>query len=112
MENELKKRIMRRVYAIWFVRKVAPAAFVYMPFLAIVVLWETAREFFVARIIDNFLVALHGNGFMGVVNFSFSALVHTPVLPTLVILASMAAFFVFLRKSLRSLRQTGLIRSY
>jgi len=26
MDNELKKRIMRRVYAIWFVRKAAPLA--------------------------------------------------------------------------------------
>lgn len=26
MENDLKKRIMRRVYAVWFVRKAAPLA--------------------------------------------------------------------------------------
>lgn len=112
MKDELKKRIMKRVYAIWFFRKIAPAMFLYMPFLAVVALWQTAREFFVVRIIDNFLLAFHTGGVGGVLGLTFSALVNTPVLSTLIILTSLGTFFVLFRRLSKNMREAQLMRSY
>jgi len=110
MENKLKKRIMKRVYAIWFLRKIAPALFLYVPFLLFVALREISNEFFVTRIIDNFLVSVHNSGVVGVARFAFSALVNTPVLSALIIIASMGAFVVLLRRLARSFRQIHLAK--
>ncbi|MDD5032868.1 MAG: hypothetical protein PHC85_02015 [Candidatus Pacebacteria bacterium] len=110
MESDLKEKIMRRVYAIWFFRKVAPAVFLYMPFLAAVAFRETAREFFVARIVDNFLQATHVSGFFGAINFVFAAIENTPVLPTLVIAVSLGFFVLLLRKLAYSIKDLSLER--
>jgi len=109
MNNQLKKRIMKRVYIIWFFRKIAPAVFLYMPFLAFVALRETAREFFVIKIIENFLRAVHESGLNGALNFVFSAFNETPVLPTVVIIASLALFVFILRKLFRNFKGIRLV---
>jgi hypothetical protein len=111
MTNELTKRIMKRVYAIWFFKKIAPAAFLYMPFLLFVAFRETASEFFVVKIIDNFLLAVHNSGFWGATKFVLSAMLNTPVLPTLIILASLGMFVFILRRLMRNFRQLRLAKS-
>ena len=111
-QNDLKKRIMKRVYGIWFARRVAPAVFLYMPFLLIVALRETANEFFVARIVDNMINAVHGSGFSGLVNFTSSAATNIPVIPMMIILGSVGLFAYILWKLARDFRQTGLVKSY
>ncbi|MBU1178731.1 hypothetical protein KKB69_00065 [Patescibacteria group bacterium] len=112
MENELKKRIMKRIYAVWFFRKIAPAVFLYMPFLAVVALRETANEFFVAKIIDNFLLAVHNSGFFGAAGFVWSAVANTPVLPSLIIVVSLGLFVLFFSRLFKSFRSVSLVRSY
>jgi len=110
MEDKLKRKIMKRVYAIWFFKRVAPALFVYLPFLLFVALRETASEFFVARIVDNFLLAVNA-GFVATARFALSALSNTPVLPTLIILVSLGVFAVLLRKLARNFKQVHLAKS-
>lgn len=110
MTNELTKRIMKRVYAIWFLKKIAPAIFLYIPFLFFVALRETANEFFVAEIVNNFLVAVH-NGFVATMNYLLSAATNTPVLPTLIILASLGVLVFLLHRIARSFKTVRLARS-
>jgi len=101
---------MKRVYAIWFAKKVAPAVFLYMPFLIFVALRETANEFFVARIVDNFLLVIHSSGFVGVVNLTRSAIVNTSVLSALIILASLGVFVFLLRRLSKNFKQIRLAK--
>lgn len=108
----LKKKIMNRVYAIWFFRKVAPAMFLYVPFLVFVALREASREFFVVRIFDNFLTVLHSSGFSGAVQFVFSALANTPVLPTLIISASFVLSGLILRRLFKNFMQVTLVEGF
>ena len=103
--NELKKRVMKRVYTIWFMRKVAPAMFLYLPFLLIVALRETANEFFVARIVDNMLNAIHGSGFMGFVGFTSSAVTNVSIISTMVIIGSMGLFVYLLKRLTRNFKE-------
>jgi len=88
---ELKQKIMRKVYAIWFVKKVAPIAFLQMPLLLLIALRETSREFWVSRIFENFVVALNG-GLSTTAEYVWSSFVHTPVVPVSIIIFSMAIF--------------------
>ena len=65
MNHELKIKIMRRVYAIWFIKNVAPVLFLELPILLLIALHETAREFFVAKIFENTAVAFSQGGAFG-----------------------------------------------
>lgn len=56
----LKKRIMRRVYAIWFVRRALPLLGG-SAFGLLVAYRATADSFFVEKIIENFLVVSVSN---------------------------------------------------
>lgn len=56
---KFKKRVMRRVYAAWFMRRIAPMALV-VPLFIIIAAHEVSREFFVARIFANFTQAITG----------------------------------------------------
>ncbi len=108
--QNLTKRIMRRVYAIWFLRRTAPI-FVLMPFLAIISLWETAKEFFVAKIIDNFIVAFHSpEGILAIFRFIGSAFANAPVMPLLVIGFSTGLFLILGYKLARNFMQMTLVR--
>ncbi|PIS13677.1 MAG: hypothetical protein COT67_00455 [Candidatus Tagabacteria bacterium CG09_land_8_20_14_0_10_41_14] len=102
---------MKKVYVIWFIRKVSPAVFLYMPFLATVALREIANEFFVAKIVDNFLFSLNG-GVGATMNYLVSALANTPVLPTLVILFSLSGFAAILYKLAQKVKSARLVKSY
>ena len=110
-KNNLKNRIMKRVYAVWFSKKVAPALFLYVPFLLFVALREVAREFFVLKIVDNFLSAVHGSGFSGVVKFVLSATANTPVLPALIILSSLGLCGWLLLRLVKNFKQLRLTKS-
>ena len=103
---------MKRVYTIWFVRKVAPAMFLYLPFLLIIALRETANEFFVARIVDNMINAINGSGFTGLVGFSSSAIANIPVLPVMVIVGSTGLFVYLLKKLTGNFKEIKLVKSY
>jgi len=58
---QLKKRIMRRIYLLWFARRIAPVLFVQLPFFIFLAARETAQEFFVANILQGFGVALRNS---------------------------------------------------
>ncbi|OGF63382.1 hypothetical protein A2926_03990 [Candidatus Giovannonibacteria bacterium RIFCSPLOWO2_01_FULL_44_40] len=102
MENKLKKRIMRRVYAIWFIRRGLPmvAGSVVSFYIAMTV---TAERFFVAQIFSNLTVAAH-SGFLGMSKFIISAL--NSVEPSVLVLISIAGIvsFALAVKLLRSIR--------
>lgn len=110
-KNNLKNGVMKKVRIIWFSKKIAPALFLYTPFLIFVALRETAREFFVLKILDNFLSAVHGSGFSGGAKFVFSALVNTPILPALIIVSSLGLCGWILLRLMRNFRQVRLSRS-
>ncbi len=112
MSAELKKRIMRRVYAIWFMKRVAPVLLLEIPVLFVIVLHETAREFFVAKIIENFLVVLNHSGVAGVLGFTVSAVQNAPFVPILIILFSLGLCAVLTYRMARNLSVFKLVRSY
>lgn len=100
---------MRRVYAIWFIKQVVPVM-VLMPILAVIALWETAEEFFVAKIVENFVVALNQSGFLGVLGFVMSAVKSAPILPILIIGFSTGFFLVLAFRLMRNFKQLTLVR--
>lgn len=97
----LKKRIMRRIYAIWFVRRVLPLG-ASTGFFAYLALRETAQQFFVAKVVSNFLaVSVHMWSIPGFIG----AAVRNAEPQTLFVIAfSIAATFVLSVKLLRSIR--------
>ena len=71
----LKERIMRRVYAIWFVRRALPfgGGALFGFFIAY---RATAESFFVAKIVENFF-AVSSVNLWGTPHFVFTALLNT-----------------------------------
>ena|SRR3989344_3922353 len=82
-QQNFRKHIMRRIYAIWFVRRALPisagaALGVFVTYRA------TADSFFVAKIIENFLSVSATNAW-GAPRFMFAALLNTDPRAVLVI---------------------------
>jgi hypothetical protein len=102
---------MRKVYAIWFLKRVAPAVFLYVPFLVFIALRETARQFFVVKIIDNFLLASH-QGVGVTAQFVFSAIRNIPIFSSTVILFSLVLSGVILYRLIRNFKSVQLAKSY
>ncbi len=108
--QNLTKRVMRRVYAVWFMRKMAPVA-VGMPLSSGFALWFTAKEFFVAKIIENLISSFHSqSGFFGVLNYVGSALSSAPLLPLAAIGFSAGLFLALAYKLVRNFSQVSLVR--
>jgi len=64
---------MRRVYGIWFLRQLAPTL-VGMPVLLTVAFWQIAGDFFVSKIVENFIISLRSGNISVIMNFMVSAL--------------------------------------
>ncbi len=109
-DNNLKKRIMKRVYAIWFVKKIAPAIFIYTPFLGFIALRETANEFFITKIVENFVLALN-SGFAATMSYMASAVANIPAMPSLIILLSTGALVFVLKGLFISLKRMSLVKT-
>ncbi len=105
----LTKKVMRRVYGIWFLRQMAPIA-AGMPLSLGLALWLTAKEFFVARIIENFMTSAHSGSFAAVSNFIISALGNTPLLSTAIIGFSVGLFLILAYKLVRNFTRLTLVR--
>jgi hypothetical protein len=75
MDNnqKLTRRIMRRVYGLWFLRQMAPAS-VGMPALLAVAFWQISGAFFVSKIVENFMNSLYSGNISVIINFVSSAL--------------------------------------
>ncbi len=103
---------MRRIYAIWFVKRAAPVLLLEIPVLLVIALHETAREFFVAKIIENFLIVLNHSSIAGVLGFMVSAVQNAPFVPMLIILFSLGlcAFLSF--RMARNFSAFKLVKSY
>ncbi len=107
--NKLKKKIMRRVYGVWVLRQVAPAIVV-IPFSSGFALWLTAKNFFVARIVENFITSAHNGGLFSASNFLASAFWHTPLMILIIgFLGGLALYFAY--KLVRNFNQLSLVRS-
>lgn len=102
MSNDLKSRIMRRVYGIWFLRRGLPLVFGSAVSL-IVFQKAVADRFFVAQIFRNFEFVLRSN-IWGLPRYIESAL--NSVEPSVLILISIAGLsgFALAVKLLRSVR--------
>ena len=61
---------MRRVYAIWFLRQTAPTL-VAVPSSLGAALWLTAKDFFVAKILENFILSFHSGNIFAFVGSAF-----------------------------------------
>lgn len=106
--KNLTKRVMRRIYGIWFLKRVAPVMFLEMPLLAIIALSEAAREFFWVRIIENFSASLNG-GVTGALNFVGHALYSAPALPLAIIGFSAGLFTILAYKTFRNFKSLVLV---
>jgi hypothetical protein len=73
INNKLRKRVMRRIYAIWFLRQGAPGI-VGAPAMLAVSFWQISGTFFVSKIVENFIGRLHSGSFFVVINFLISAM--------------------------------------
>ena len=113
MANDLKKRIMRRVYGIWFVKRVIPTAGGSAIFMGIA-LKETAQRFFVAKIVANFM-EVAGSNTWAIPNFIASAL--NKLEPSVLVLTAGTGLvsFALAVKLLRSIRvmaqNPGIVRA-
>ena len=101
MNNQLKSKIMRRVYAIWFVRRIAPPA-ISLGFFGYLAIRETAQSFFVAKIISNFLTV--ATNVWAIPGFVGSALNHAEPQILFVVAFSILATFVLAVKLLQNIR--------
>jgi len=103
MANYLKRRIMRRIYGIWFVRRALPVGMcsVASIYLALMV---TAERFFVAEIMRSFRVVVENNVW-GLPKYIEAALNNAE--PHVLVLISMTGLvgFILAVKLLRNVRQ-------
>jgi hypothetical protein len=107
--QNLTKRIMRRVYAVWFLRKAGPVlagAFLSLGFA----LWLTAKEFFVAKIIENFTASIHSGNISSVFSFIGSALYNAPFLPMAIIGFSLGLSLILAYRLIRNFFQLTIVR--
>ena len=100
--DNLKKRIMRRVYAIWVVRRVVPLGAT-TGFFAYLAFQQTATNFFVAKIVSNFF-AVTTHNMWSAPGFIAVAMGHADPGVLFVISFSILASFVMAVKLLRSIR--------
>src|SRR3989338_9309257 len=101
MASNIKTRIMRRVYGIWFVRRVVPTVATFS-FFTYIVMTETAEKFFVAKVLSNFFaVASHVWSIPGFVG---AAVLHADPSTLFVISFSILAGFIMGVRLLRDIR--------
>ncbi len=112
INKNLQKRVMRRVYSIWFLKQVAPILILEMPVLLAVGLWEIARAFFVAKIVENFITSVHSGSVVTVVNFVGSALyrIGDHLVPITIAGISVGLFIILAYKVIRNFTQLALVR--
>ncbi|MGB9598681.1 MAG: hypothetical protein ACPLZH_02450 [Minisyncoccales bacterium] len=97
---------MRRVYLVWFLRQILPTIAGMVLSLGLA-LWLVAKEFFVAKIIENFIIALHaGNVF----SYLFSAVYHAPFFPLVFIVLLLAIFIIASWRLLRNIFPLSLVK--
>lgn len=101
---------MKRVYAVWFAKKIAPVLLLEIPIFLVIALHEIAREFFVAKVIENFLLSANYGGLAGVWNFGVSAAQNAPFLPVLIIGFSLAFCAVLGYKIFRNFLNIELVK--
>ncbi len=112
INKNLQKRVMRRVYGIWFLRQIGPILLLEMPVLLAVGLWEIARAFFVARIVENFITSVHSGSVVTIVNFVGSAIYQTSdhLVPVAIAGIAIGLFMVLAYKVVRNFTQLALVR--
>jgi len=109
--KNLQKRVMRRVYGIWFLRQIGPILLLEMPVLLAVGLWEIARTFFVARIFEDFIISVHSGSILTIANFIGSALYSSTHLLPLAVIGFLSVLSLILGyRLLRNFMQMTLVR--
>lgn len=111
MNNELKNRIMRRVYGIWFVKKVLPyvaaEAAVFTGFLYFI-----GREVYVANVIQYASSVLAGNMAhpMAFVAFALDIFIHTELAVQISVLGALLMVSFVFRNLIASAAQLALAK--
>ncbi len=113
MDNnrKLTKRIMRRVYGLWFLRQMVPVL-VGMPVLLVFAFWEIARTFFVAKIVENSITSFHSGNILTIANFIGSALYNASahLVSISIIGFSAGLFLILVYKLVRNFTRLTLVR--
>lgn len=100
---------MRRVYGVWTLKQVAPAV-VILPSSSGFAMWLTAKNFFVARVVENFITSSHNGGLFSASNFLASAFWHAPLMILSIgFLGGLALYFAY--KLARNFNQASLVRN-
>jgi len=105
--QKLTRKVMRRVYAIWFLRQMAPIL-VAMPLSLGIVLWLTAKEFFVAKIVENFILTFHSGNVFAFIGSAFYSSTHLLPLAIIGILSVLSLILGY--KLVRNFMQMTLVR--
>ncbi len=105
--QKLTRKVMRRVYAIWFLRQMAPIL-VAMPLSLGIVLWLTAKEFFVAKIVENFILTFHSGNIFAFIGSAFYSSTH--ILPLAIIGFLSILSLILGYKLVRNFMQMTLVR--
>lgn len=98
---------MRRVYVIWFLRQAAPTL-VAAPSSLGVALWLTAKDFFVAKILENFILSFHSGNIFAFVSSAFYNSSH--LLPLIIIGILSVLFLILGYRLLRNFTKLTLVR--
>jgi hypothetical protein len=99
--STLKQKVMRRIYGIWFVRRGAPMLAV-AGFFLFLALRETARSFFVAKIVENFIIS--AQNISNIPSFILSAIAHAPASALVMVMFSTVISLVLGWRFIRSLK--------
>lgn len=111
---ELKRRLMRRVYAVWFLRKVFVPGVLVLP-LAGWLVWQGLWKFNLGIILENTLARLGALDFSGLWKYFFVALRETEHDALLILLSASLLLAFFARKLVRDVnllwtRQVRLVK--
>lgn len=104
LSSLLKKRIMRNVYGVWFMRLLAPIVFFEIPALFVLGMLA-ARFIFVQRVLEN--MTSSAGSIDGFFRFLASAIVHTHPETQIVLGLSMGVGIFFAKDIFRSVRGIG-----
>jgi len=107
ISQELKSRVMRRVYGIWFLRSVLPWVLMEMALLALF-FWQMTDYVWVRFVWENFIIyaKAHPLGFLG---FPVNAIMWADMASQLTLLGLAVAGALFAKDIAKSMRSLGIL---
>lgn len=111
-DNLLQKRIMRRVYSVWFVKKVMPRLIAELAIFSVFI-YLISRQVFVAKVLQYADQILASNSLNPTVwaNFIFNIFLQTEFIVQLSVLGSLLVVVFAFKTFITSLVQLNLVKS-